>query len=209
MMRVRRVLGLPVHYLVMKRLLDVVLSGAALLVLSPLLLLVALLVRLDSPGPALYGSWRTGTGGRRFRMVKFRTMVPNADEVKEQYRHLSVLPWPDFKVIPDPRVTRVGRLLRKTSIDEIPQLWNVVKGDMSLVGPRPCTVAAENTKVWHNCRLDVRPGLTGPWQIYGRNTANFDERSRLDARYIRSMSLRTDLRLMVLTIPALLTQGGV
>src|SRR5258706_8739419 len=134
----------------------------------PLLLLVTLLVYIDSPGKIFFSQLRTGKGGRRFRMYKFRTMVPNAEELKLAYAHLNELTWPDFKITDDPRVTKVGKILRKTSLDELPQILNVLKGDMSLVGPRPTSFAPDTYRLWHTERLEVVPGITGLWQGHGR-----------------------------------------
>lgn len=198
------------RYALLKRGVDLV----AVLLVAPLVVPVAVLcaiaVRLDSPGPVIYGQRRTGRNGEPFRMYKFRTMVRNADELKEQLRHLSVVPAPDFKVPNDPRITRVGKHLRATSLDELPQLWNVVRGDMSIVGPRPTSFApgTREYRLWHTRRLEARPGLTGLWQIEGRTTTDFDERIRLDDRYIRTASLRTDLAIIARTVPALIRREG-
>jgi lipopolysaccharide/colanic/teichoic acid biosynthesis glycosyltransferase len=197
------------RYLVTKRSLDLVLGSLLLLVAVPVLLACALAVRLDSPGPAFFGQLRTGRNGRRFRMYKFRTMLENAEELKASLAHLNVLPPPDFKIPNDPRITRVGRFLRATSLDELPQLINVVKGDMSLVGPRPTSFAPSTYKVWHTHRLDVPPGLTGLWQVEGRAAMSFDERLRLDVAYIRHASLLYDLRLLARTAGAVVRRSGV
>ncbi|OGO34621.1 MAG: UDP-phosphate galactose phosphotransferase [Chloroflexi bacterium RBG_16_57_11] len=151
---------------------------------------------------------RTGIGGKRFRMYKFRTMVPNAEELKTQYSHLNELSLPDFKITNDPRVTRVGRFLRKTSLDELPQIINILKGDMSLVGPRPTSFGAETYSLKHTERLEVVPGLTGLWQIKGRSDLDFDERTKLDIEYIENQSLWLDIRILVLTIGAVLSKKG-
>jgi lipopolysaccharide/colanic/teichoic acid biosynthesis glycosyltransferase len=191
-----------------KRLLDV----AVCLVILPAAILIcalcALLITLESPGPIVFMQERTGRDGRRFRMFKFRTMVPNAEELKASLAHLNLLPYPDFKIADDPRITRVGRVLRKTSLDELPQLLNVLRGDMSLVGPRPTSFKPETYEVWHGQRLEATPGITGLWQVYGRNTTTFDERLRLDVKYIREMSLRLDLKIMLLTVGALVRRSG-
>ena len=195
-------------YLASKRVLDFVLCLIALVVLSPLFALLALAVRLDTPGPVLFTQLRTGRDGVRFRMYKFRTMVQNAEELKPSLQHLSIVPWPDFKVIDDPRVTRVGRILRKTSLDELPQLINVLLGEMTLVGPRPTSFAASTYELWHTKRLDVRPGITGLWQIRGRNTTTFDERLRLDIEYVSRMSFSLDLQILGGTVRAVLKRSG-
>jgi lipopolysaccharide/colanic/teichoic acid biosynthesis glycosyltransferase len=168
----------------------------------------ALAVRLDSPGRVLFCQERTGRHGRRFRMYKFRTMVHNAEELKAELAHLNILPPPDFKIPNDPRITRVGRILRKTSLDELPQLINVIKGDMSLVGPRPTSFASSTYSTWHTERLEVRPGITGLWQVKGRNHTTFDERLRLDIEYIRNMSPAMDLKIVALTVASVLRRSG-
>jgi lipopolysaccharide/colanic/teichoic acid biosynthesis glycosyltransferase len=193
-----------------KRAIDV----AAIVLLSPILAPIAfgcwLAVRLDSPGRAVFRQQRTGLFGRKFQMYKFRTMVHDAAELKQSLQHLNVLPAPDFKIPDDPRITRVGKMLRATSLDELPQLWNVLIGDMSLVGPRPTSFSPENPdyQLWHTRRLDVRPGLTGLWQIEGRTTTTFDERIRLDEAYIRNWSLGLDVRIILRTLPVLLRKEG-
>ena len=197
------------RYLIAKRGLDIVLGSLLLLLALPVLLLCALAVRIDSPGPALFGQLRTGRDGRRFRMYKFRTMLENAEELKASLAHLNILPPPDFKIPNDPRITRVGRFLRATSLDELPQLVNVVRGDMSLVGPRPTSFAPSTYKLWHTHRLDVPPGLTGLWQVEGRAAMSFDERLRLDVTYIRHASLLYDLRLLLRTAGAVVRRSGV
>jgi lipopolysaccharide/colanic/teichoic acid biosynthesis glycosyltransferase len=196
------------RYLVSKRTLDVVLTTAALLIALPVLLLCALAIRLESPGPVFFAQKRTGRHGRRFPMWKFRTMVANAEELKPQLAHLNILPPPDFKIPNDPRITRVGRFLRATSLDELPQLFNVLRGDMTLVGPRPTSFPASSYDLWHTKRLDVAPGMTGLWQLEGRNATTFDERLRLDVKYIRHMSLSQDLRLMARTVGAVVRRDG-
>jgi len=170
---------------------------------------VALIIRVTSPGaPVVFSQDRTGKGGRRFSMYKFRTMVPNAEALKEKYAHLNELQWPDFKITDDPRVTPVGRFLRKTSLDEMPQLINVLKGDMSLVGPRPTSFGPETYELWHTERLDVMPGLTGLWQIIGRAQLEFDDRLRLDIAYIERASLWFDINILLKTIFAVLERRG-
>jgi lipopolysaccharide/colanic/teichoic acid biosynthesis glycosyltransferase len=163
---------------------------------------------IDSPGPILFAQERTGRDGRRFRMLKLRTMVPDAEERKAELWHLNVLPPPDFKIPNDPRITRVGRFLRATSLDELPQLLNVLRGDMSLVGPRPTSFAPDTYELWHTHRLDVAPGITGLWQIEGRGVTTFDERLRLDVQYIRRRSLLYDLQLLARTLPVVLRRSG-
>ena len=196
------------RYQPVKRLVDLLLILLVLPAALVIGVLCALAVAVQSPGPVLYAQTRTGRDGKRFRMYKFRTMVRNADELKHQLRHLSVLPFPDFKIINDPRVTPVGRFLRASSLDELPQLWNVLKGDMSFVGPRPTSFAPSTYDLWHTCRLEVRPGLTGLWQVRGRGTTTFDERLRLDVEYIRSMSIWTDVKILFLTIGSVVKRAG-
>ena len=196
------------RYLLAKRAFDLVVSVALLPVVVPVLLLCALAVRLDSPGPIVFTQLRTGRHGVRFRMLKFRTMVRNAEELKASLAHLNILPPPDFKIIDDPRITRVGRFLRKTSLDELPQIINVIRGDMSLVGPRPTSFAASTYELWQTERLEVTPGITGLWQVEGRNSMTFDERLRLDIDYVRNMSLRLDLKILSLTVASVVGGAG-
>ena len=196
------------RYLVSKRILDIVVSFTALIVAAPILLACALAIRLETPGPVMFSQKRTGRAGRRFQMWKFRTMVANAEELKAELAHLNILPPPDFKIPNDPRVTKVGRFLRATSLDELPQLFNVLRGDMSIVGPRPTSFPASSYELWHTQRLDVAPGMTGLWQLEGRNATTFDERLRLDVQYIRHMSLGQDLRLMARTVGAVVRRDG-
>jgi lipopolysaccharide/colanic/teichoic acid biosynthesis glycosyltransferase len=195
-------------YLVSKRAFDIGLCLVALPLVVPLLLLCALAIRLDTPGPIVFTQQRTGRHGRRFRMFKFRTMVRNAEELKAQLQHLNILPPPDFKIIDDPRITRVGKILRKTSLDELPQILNVLRGEMSLVGPRPTSFAPSTYDLWHTSRLEVVPGITGLWQVKGRNSTTFDERLRLDIEYIRSMSLRLDLKIIFMTVGSVFSRAG-
>ena len=141
-------------------------------------------------------------------MYKFRTMVRDAEELKRQYLHLNELTWPDFKITNDPRVSRVGRVLRRLSIDELPQVFNVIKGDMSLVGPRPTSFAASTYELWHTERLEVAPGITGLWQIGGRSDLDFDERVRLDIEYIERRSFALDVWIIVQTALAVVNRRG-
>ncbi len=192
-----------------KRSLDLLLVPLTAPLWLPLFALCALAIKLESPrGPVFFPQPRTGHGGRRFRMFKFRTMVPNAEELKADIQHLSTVSWPDFSLENDPRQTRVGRILRKTSLDELPQLLNVILGDMSLVGPRPTSFAASTYSTWHTQRLEVIPGVTGLWQVLGRGTTEFDERVRLDAAYIDRRCLGLDLVLLFRTVFAVLDRRG-
>ena len=193
-----------------KRLFDILFSAAALLVLGLPMLVIAIWVKLnDRSGPIFFKQSRTGLGGRRFNLLKYRTMVSNAEELKEQLRDQSEVPWPDFRMTNDPRVTRIGRFLRKTSLDELPQFINVLKGDMSLVGPRPTSFAAGTYDIWQTGRLDFRPGITGPWQVQGRDSMDFEERCRLEISFFRHPSFRQDLRLLFATVRVVFNRTGV
>jgi lipopolysaccharide/colanic/teichoic acid biosynthesis glycosyltransferase len=196
------------RYLAGKRALDVVVCALLLVIAIPVIAVCALAIRLDTSGPVVIAQLRTGRDGRRFRMLKLRTMLANAEELKPQFAHLSVVPPPDFKIPNDPRITRVGRFLRATSLDELPQLFNVLRGDMSLVGPRPTSFEPSRYELWHTQRLDVRPGITGLWQVEGRNVTTFDERLRLDVQYIRRRSLAFDVMLLARTVVVVLRRSG-
>jgi lipopolysaccharide/colanic/teichoic acid biosynthesis glycosyltransferase len=199
----------PRFYGVTKRALDLTLCALALPVVLPVGLLCALAIRLESPGPMLFAQQRTGQHGVRFPMFKFRTMVQNAEALKASLQHLNILPPPDFKIPNDPRITRIGGFLRKTSLDELPQILNVIRGEMSIVGPRPTSFAASTYDLWHSERLEVVPGITGLWQIKGRGTMTFDERLRLDIEYIERRSTMLDLRLIAETALAVFKGSGV
>ncbi len=193
-----------------KRMIDITLSLLGLAALSPLLLLTALLVKLTDFGPVLFSQTRVGRGGAEFTCYKFRTMVPNAEELKDSLHDLNHhQSGVTFKIPHDPRMTRLGRLLRKTSIDELPQLINVLKGDMSIVGPRP---PVPEEVAWYSPfdlrRLEVRPGLTCTWQVSGRSDVPFEEQVQLDVQYIENRSLWFDSKLILLTIPAVLSGRG-
>lgn len=196
------------RYLVAKRGFDLAVCIWLLPVVAILMLLLALIIWLDSPGSILIAQERTGRDGRRFRMYKFRTMVRNAEELKAGLAHLNVLPPPDFKIPKDPRITRVGMILRQTSLDELPQLFNVLRGDMSLVGPRPTSFEPTTYSLWHTRRLEVTPGITGLWQLKGRNLTTFDERLRLDIEYIEHRSFWLDLKILLQTVPAVFRRSG-
>lgn len=192
-----------------KRVFDLVCVIASAPLWLPVLLVIASVIKLTEPSaPVFFKQMRTGRGGRRFPMYKFRTMVPNAEELKHELQHLNKLKWPDFKVDHDPRITRVGRFLRKTSLDEIPQILNVVTGDMSIVGPRPTSFPPETYEIWQTARLDVIPGITGLWQVEGRGSTEFDERLRLDLEYVAKQSLLFDLSILVRTVGAVLSRKG-
>lgn len=194
---------------VAKRGMDVILSGIGLIVLSPLFILVAIAIKITSKGPVVFAQERVGLNGRAFKIYKFRSMVVNAEELKEKLAHLNEMSGPVFKIANDPRVTAVGRFIRKTSIDELPQLFNVFKGDMSLVGPRPPLSSEVNLyDSKHRKRLAVRPGITCIWQISGRNQVDFDEWMEMDAEYVDRWSLWLDLGILARTVPVVLGRRG-
>ena len=193
---------------VAKRVLDVVGAALALLVLLPVLAVVVIAIRHETPGPALLRQRRVGAGGRVFEMWKLRTMSTGGEELRaELLAHSRDANWLDLE--DDPRITRLGRVLRHSSFDELPQLWNVLRGDMSLVGPRPL-IPEEDARVppWASARADVRPGMTGVWQVSGRTSIPFEEMLELDRRYVTEWSLWRDLAILVRTIPAVLTGRG-
>lgn len=197
-------------YDAIKRLLDVLLSGVAILVLLPLFLVLALLVRSDG-GPALYTQIRVGKGGKLFRIYKFRSMCLDADspEMLEKLAALNEMDGPAFKIKDDPRITKVGRFIRRSSLDELPQLFNIFLGDMSIVGPRPaleCEVEQYTER--QTGRLAVPQGLTCYWQCSGRNNISFDEWMEMDLQYIEDRNLFTDLKIILKTVPAVLTGDG-
>ena len=191
-----------------KRVFDLILATAVAPLVAPVALLCAIAVQLDSRGPIVFKQRRTGQHGTPFHMYKFRTMVRNAEELKRNLAHLNTLEPPDFKIPDDPRITRVGRFLRATSLDELPQVWNIVRGDMSFVGPRPTSFSPETYELWHTRRLEARPGLTGLWQISGRHETVFDDRLRLDEQYIRNQSIWLDIKILIRTVPAILRREG-
>ena len=196
-------------YQIVKRIIDVIGSAVLLLVLSPIFLLIAICIRIDSPGPVIFRQKRLGLGGRGFVFYKFRSMCVDAETSREKILHLNEVSGPIFKIRNDPRITRVGRWLRRYSLDELPQLLNVLKGDMSFVGPRPplpCEV--ENYEDWHLRRLSVVPGITCLWQVSGRSKLSFDDWVRLDLQYIDSRSLWLDIRILLKTIPAVISGEG-
>ncbi len=196
-------------YLLAKRIMDLTLVILSTPFWLPVVGVLQLIITLTSPGaPAVFTQLRTGIGGKRFYMYKFRSMVPDAEALKEKYAHLNELQWPDFKITNDPRITKVGKILRKTSLDELPQLINVIKGEMSLVGPRPTSFGSETYKLWHTERLDVMPGMTGLWQIAGRAQLEFDDRLRLDIAYIERAGLWFDINILLRTVIAVFKQRG-
>jgi exopolysaccharide biosynthesis polyprenyl glycosylphosphotransferase len=199
--------GWPVLF---KRALDLTVSLLALVLLAPILLLTAVLIRLTSPGPIFFGQQRVGLNKRKFKMYKFRTMVPNAERIQEELLHLNEMTGPVFKIKNDPRITPIGRFLRKTSIDELPQLLNVVKGDMSLVGPRAIPMRDYRlfNEDWQRRRFSVPPGITCLWQIRGRSSLPFEQWMELDMEYIDKWSIWLDLQILARTIPAVIKGSG-
>jgi lipopolysaccharide/colanic/teichoic acid biosynthesis glycosyltransferase len=199
--------------MLLKRTVDFTLAATALILATPLLAFIALAIKVGSPGPVFFRQTRMGAAGRTFRIVKFRTMVEDADERKAEFAHLNAHALNGdarmFKIAGDPRVTRVGRVVRRFSLDELPQLWNVLRGEMSLVGPRPLILEADvEVREWARRRLDLRPGLTGLWQVSGRSSIAFDEMVRLDYLYVTNWSLFGDLRLLLRTIPVVFRGGN-
>ena len=200
---------LPALELIGKRVLDVLVGAIVLLGLTPLLAAIAILIKLDSRGPVLYCAQRAGRKGRLFRCYKFRTMVSNADELKERLRRNNERAGPFFKITGDPRITRLGRILRRYSLDELPQLLNVVKGEMSLVGPRPHPVDdVAGYELEHLSRLDVTPGITGLWQVTARRDPSFQRGMELDREYIRRWNLGLDMKILLRTVLAVVQGSG-
>ncbi len=198
-----------------KRVFDVVVVSVLLVLLAPVFLITAIAIKLDSPGPVLYAAPRVGTGGRAFQFLKFRSMVVDADRLKEKLRDRNETDGPLFKIRNDPRITRVGRFIRKYSIDELPQLWNVLRGDMNLVGPRPLPVkdlegieADPETAYWFDLRHQVPPGITGLWQVMGRSDLGFKDMVQYDIHYVQNWSPWLDLKILLLTVPAVLKGRG-
>ena len=200
--------------LVGKRALDVLLSSVGLVLLAPAFALIAVAIKIDSRGPVFFRQVRMGARNRKFLVYKFRTMVLDADERKSEFAHLNMhaLNGGDprlFKIVDDPRVTRFGRVLRRTSLDELPQLVNVLKGDMSLVGPRPEQLnVVARYRPEHRFRLDVKPGITGPMQVFGRGQLTFEERLAVEREYIENLSIGRDLRILAMTAAAVVSGKG-
>jgi exopolysaccharide biosynthesis polyprenyl glycosylphosphotransferase len=195
--------------LFIRRCVDVALSLALLVLLSPLLLVIAILIKATSPGPVLFRQLRCGLHGRPFTFLKFRSMRIDAETLKPQLAPFNEMDGPAFKMTNDPRVTSVGRFLRRTSLDELPQLWNILRGDMSFVGPRPAVrEEVRQYEPWQRRRLSMKPGLTCLWQVSGRNELTFDEWMRLDLEYIDNWSLWLDLKIAIMTIPAVVRGKG-
>jgi exopolysaccharide biosynthesis polyprenyl glycosylphosphotransferase len=194
--------------LLVKRILDILIASAAIVVLGPFLAVIAIAIRLTSPGPAIFRQVRCGLNGRKFVFYKFRSMVENAEDLKESLEHLNEKQTA-FKIRNDPRLTSIGRFLRKFSIDELPQLWNVLKGDMSLVGPRPAVPEEVGRyERWQRRRLRMRPGLTCLWALNGRDRIDFDTWMRMDMQYIDNWSLTLDMKILLQTVPQVLTGKG-
>ena len=191
-------------YEVIKRTIDIVCSFVGILVLSPLFIVIAIIIKLTSKGPVFFSQKRVGKYGREFDMYKFRSMVVNAEELKEKLAAQNEMSGPMFKMKDDPRVTKVGKFIRKTSIDELPQLWNILKGDMSLVGPRPSLPKeVAQFEDWMYKRLEVKPGLTCYWQVSGRNNIDFEDWMKLDVKYVEERNLWIDIKLIFKTVGVL------
>jgi exopolysaccharide biosynthesis polyprenyl glycosylphosphotransferase len=196
-------------YLSVKRLMDIVGAGLGLVLLSPLFAAIAVAIKLDSPGPVLFTQMRAGKGGKPFRFYKFRSMRADAERLRKSLDHMNQASGPVFKLRDDPRITRVGAVLRRFSLDELPQLFNVLKGDMSLVGPRPPLLEeVARYEPRHLRRLAVTPGITCIWQVSGRSDIPFERWVEMDVEYIQNRSLLLDLKLLLLTIPAVLSGRG-
>ena len=191
-----------------KRGIDLAISAVALILLAPLMALIAVAIKIDSPGPILFRQVRAGRRGEPFRMLKFRSMIDGADQLKEQLRHLNEAEGV-FKIANDPRVTQVGRLLRRMHLDEVPQLINVLKGDMSLVGPRPLPLDEDKAiRGWYRDRLEVPPGISGYWQVLGSSRIPLEEMVKLDYLYVANWSVWGDLKLMLRTVPVVINRRG-
>ena len=191
-------------YEICKRGIDIIGAGSGLLLLSPVIAIVSCAVKFTSKGPIFFSQKRVGKNGQLFDMYKFRSMVVNAEELKEKLKHKNEMSGPMFKMKDDPRVTKVGKFIRKTSLDELPQLWNVLKGDMSLVGPRPSLPKeVEQFDSWMFKRLTVRPGLTCYWQVSGRNNIDFEDWMKLDVKYVEERNLWIDIKLIFKTVGVL------
>lgn len=193
----------------LKRMLDIVCSFFSLVIFSPLFLVIAILIKIDSRGPVFFLQKRCGKDGREFNMYKFRTMIKEAEFLKRELKN--EMDGPMFKMKNDPRVTQIGKILRKWSFDELPQLLNVLKGDMSLVGPRPLAneeMAGDNNNIWREIRLSVKPGVTGLWQIMGRASGKFSDWVSYDIEYVEKKSLLMDIKILFLTVISVLRDKG-
>lgn len=187
-------------YIVVKRLIDIIASLLGILCLSPLMIIVAVLIKIDSKGLIIFSQERVGKNGQIFKMYKFRSMVANAEEMLDRLKDKNEMSGPMFKIKEDPRITKIGKIIRKTSIDELPQLFNVLKGDMSLVGPRPnLPNEVAEFSPYHRKKLLVKPGLTCYWQVMGRNEIGFEEWMELDIKYLKERDLWIDIKLIIKT----------
>jgi exopolysaccharide biosynthesis polyprenyl glycosylphosphotransferase len=197
------------YNLILKRVIDFTVALLGLIFLFPFLALLALAIKLDSPGPVIFTQERVGKGGRRFVVHKFRSMVQDAESRKRELLSLNEADGPLFKIKDDPRMTRLGRFLRRFSLDELPQFYNVLRGEMSLVGPRPSVpTEVEQYQTWHRRRLEIVPGMTGLWQVNGRSDLTFDEMALLDIYYIENWSLPTDIKILLQTLPTVIFRTG-
>ncbi len=188
-------------YNFIKRFIDIFCSSLGILLLSPVFIIVGTIIKLDSKGPVIFSQKRVGKDGKEFKMYKFRSMVVNAEELKKKLMHQNEMSGPMFKMKDDPRITKIGKFIRKTSIDELPQLINVLKGEMSLVGPRPSLPKeVAQFEPWMMRRLDVKPGLTCYWQVSGRNNIDFDDWMKLDIKYVQDRSIKLDIKLIFKTV---------
>lgn len=188
-------------YFIVKRIIDFLGAILGIIILSPLLLIVALVIKIESEGSSIFLQKRVGKNGKEFKMYKFRSMVINAEELKDELKDKNEMSEPMFKIREDPRVTKVGRFIRKTSIDELPQLFNVLKGEMSLVGPRPSlTNEVDQFTEYQKQRLIVKPGLTCYWQVYGRNNIDFEEWMDMDIKYMKERNIWIDIKLILKTV---------
>ena len=192
-------------YEIIKRSIDVVGAFMGLIILSPILIIVAMIIKIESRGPIIFSQIRVGLNGKEFKMYKFRSMVENAEELKSGLESKNEMSGPMFKIKDDPRITRIGKFIRKTSIDELPQLINVIKGEMSLVGPRPSLPnEVKEFEEWMHERLTVKPGLTCYWQVSGRNNIDFEDWMKLDIKYVRERNIFIDIKLIFRTAIMLL-----
>lgn len=193
--------GSNIIYYSLKRCIDTIGAISGLVILSPILLIIAIVIKVESKGPVIFSQNRVGKNGNIFKMYKLRSMVVDAEELKAKFASQNEMSGPMFKIKNDPRITKIGKMIRKTSLDEIPQLWNVIRGDMSLVGPRPSlekeVVQFED---WMNKRLDVKPGLTCFWQVSGRNNIEFEEWMQLDIKYVEEQNFWLDIKLIFKTV---------
>ena len=187
-------------YNFVKRFIDIFCSALGIILLSPVFIIVGTIIKLDSRGPVIFSQKRVGKDGKEFKMYKFRSMVVNAEELKKKLMHQNEMSGPMFKMKDDPRITKIGKFIRKTSIDELPQLINVLKGEMSLVGPRPSLPKeVAQFETWMMRRLDVKPGLTCYWQVSGRNNIDFDDWMKLDIKYVEDRTIKLDIKLIFKT----------